>query len=213
MGTNTEIEVKARIEDHTGCKARLDDIAGRGSAFLKEDTYWFLSAERLAGEALPAKPGALPPSGLRVRREWHTGGGGGAPEQTWVTYKIRESGPDKRGIEVNDEHEFEVSSGAEFEGLLARLGLKKGVYKRKRGWKWNYGNICAELAEVDGAVLPDPPRSLGWFVELEILSGPAEANPALGTAKAELLDFLAVIGIAEEKIEPRYYSQLLFEKE
>ncbi|MDR2314447.1 MAG: CYTH domain-containing protein [Spirochaetaceae bacterium] len=210
MGNNTEIEVKARIEDQVDCKARLEGIAGKGTAFIKEDSYWFLSPERSAGEAALEGPGALPPSGLRVRRERYSGGEDGAPEQIWVTYKIRKSSPDKRDIEVNDEHEFEVSDGSGFEDLLVRLGLKKGVCKRKRGWKWKYENICAELAEVDGAVLPEPSRRLGWFVELEVLSDPAEAEFA--AVKAELLEFLARIGIPEEKIEPRYYSQLLFGK-
>ncbi|MDR2211751.1 MAG: hypothetical protein LBO65_09875 [Spirochaetaceae bacterium] len=205
MGKNIEIEIKARIEDPAVCKERLEGLAGEGAAFVKEDAYWLPLNEKKSGRVPPVSAAPLPPSGVRVRRERRTGGE--VPEQTWVTYKIQESGLD--GIEVNEEHEFEVSGGDEFEEFLTRLGLTRGIRKRKGGWKWRHGNITAELAEVAGDAPPAPPRNLGWFVELEILADPAEAETAPRAAGAELLQFLGLLGIAKENIEPRRYSQLL----
>jgi adenylate cyclase class 2 len=204
MGKHIEIELKARVRSYEDCRRRLKELAGEDTPVAKDDGYWFPAA----------RPGA---SSLRVRRERQTGADGQTAEHTLVTYKIKER---RDGIEINDEHEFEVSDGAVFEELLERLGLEKRIGKHKTGWVWRYGGISAELVKVSGrAVFGDTvfgdagtAKDLGWFLELEIL---AVADPegaedeAIAVARGRLLDLLAKTGIGEADLESRYYSELL----
>ena len=61
----------------------------------------------------------------------------------------------------------------------------------------------AELCEVSG-----PRRSLGWFLELEILAEDAAA-PTVAAARQKLLGLLEQLGVPRSRIEERYYSELL----
>jgi adenylate cyclase class 2 len=185
-----EIEVKACVEDHLALKERISLLAPPTLSFEKDDCYW------MAGED---RKGALR-SGVRIRRESLVRPSGEGEEKTLVTYKIKEV---REKIEINDEREFTVSGAAEFEELLRRLGLESGTRKHKQGWAWVLGSVYAELCEVSG-----PRRSLGWFLELEILAEDAAA-PVLAAARRELLALLERLGIPEDRIEARYYSELL----
>jgi adenylate cyclase class 2 len=198
-----EMEIKARAEKQD-CKKRLETIAGQAAAFVKDDAYWFPGR---SGEG--SSGGGLFRSGLRVRREKKAG-----KETVLVTWKKKEK---RDGMEVNDEKEFTVSRGALFEELLYALGLRKKITKHKEGWAWNIDGVTAELAEVSGMYTkpsdftqtdpPDSPRggtlkTLGWFLELEILDDETDA-------RRRLLEVLAKAGIGEAGIENRYYSELL----
>jgi len=214
MGKTTEIELKAHIDNSIDFIKRLTILAGEGLAFSKDDAYWFTvdtqSAVSQAGES-EGKPAnspvsGLPVSGLRIRREK-----AGENEHTWVTWKDKEK---RDGIEVNDEHEFEVTSGADFEELLVRLGLEKRIYKRKQGLSWQYQGITAELCEVSGSGNPQGsehsggPKNLGWFLELEILTKD-DTTETVTAARERLLSLLEQLGVGKENIESRYYSEML----
>jgi adenylate cyclase class 2 len=182
----TEIELKAHVENPEQLKTRLEALAEYRGAFEKADAYWFPQT--------PAPP--IPPSGIRVRREWEAGGEGSPIVH--VTYKTKEV---RKGIEINDEREFDVSSAEEFEALIGLLGFEKRIAKKKKGWAYGRGSINAELCEVEG---------LGWFIELEILSGRKDGE-TLDRAREELLRFLGDLGIGEEALESRYYTEMLSE--
>jgi len=194
MGFVTEIELKAHVDDAGECGKKLSAIAGEGTAFFKDDTYWLVPPSSPAG-----------PSGLRVRHETT-----GETSRTWITWKNKKI---QDQIEVNEEHEFEVSDGGGFEELLVFLGLKKRIYKQKRGRRWRYQGITAELCEVSGGQSPEAPpgsKNLGWFLELEILHEPrSEAPRDTALAREELIALLEKAGIKKEHIESRYYSELL----
>jgi adenylate cyclase class 2 len=206
-----ETELKARVEKQD-CKKRLETIAGQGVVFVKDDAYWFPGFSGLPDEGAGRDPrnGWLPCSGLRVRREKKAG-----KETTLVTWKKKEK---RDGMEINDEREFTVSCGTLFEEFLYTLGLRKKIIKHKKGWAWNIDGVTAELAEVSGITeapnftgdeIPDSSKSgilktLGWFLELEILDCGDET-----AARRRLLDALAKVGIGEASIENRYYSELL----
>jgi adenylate cyclase class 2 len=207
-----EMELKARVEKQD-CKKRLETIAGRGAAFVKDDAYWFPGFSGLPDKEAGGDPrgGGILCSGLRVRREKKAG-----KETTLVTWKKKEK---RNGMEINDEKEFAVSDGALFEELLYVLGLRKKTIKHKEGWAWNIDGITAELVEVSGiytgtpnftsSEIPDSSKSgilktLGWFLELEILDCGDET-----AARRRLLNTLAKAGIGEANIENRYYSELL----
>ncbi|MDR0452638.1 MAG: CYTH domain-containing protein [Treponema sp.] len=184
-----EIELKAWADDPVAVREKLDGLACFNGEFLKEDTYW-------KQEGPGNGPAAVPFSGVRVRKESGRDAGGRARNAVTVTYKYKEK---REGLEVNRETEFSVSDAGPFEGLLGHLGLRPAASKRKSGFSWNYGGITAELAEVAG---------LGWFAELEILSG-NDRPETVSAARHRLLELLAKLGIGEGRIETRYYTEML----
>jgi adenylate cyclase class 2 len=194
-----EIELKARVGDPQALNERLSRLLSRpGLSFEKDDGYW---TEPACRTALPGGGReSLPRPVVRIRKERLVRPGGEAEEKALATYKIKEV---REGIEINDEREFAVSDPACFEELLRRLSLEPGIRKNKRGWAWTAGNIHAELCEVSG-----PNRSLGWFLEIEILAESAEASVTADSRK-QLLDFLEKTGLPRDCIEERYYSELL----
>jgi predicted adenylyl cyclase CyaB len=184
-----EIELKARMDDPGVVREKLDGLALYNGEFLKEDTYW--------KQENPVKgPETLPLSGVRIRRESGRDAVGEAYRIITVTCKSKET---RGGIEVNHEREFSVSDAEAFEELLGQLGLKPAIGKRKSGFSWNYNGITAELAEVAG---------LGWFTELEILAGVDEPE-TVEIARRRLLELLSKLGIGEDRIERRYYTEML----
>jgi adenylate cyclase class 2 len=185
-----EIELKARAEDPQTLKERISLLAPPPLSFEKDDCYW-LAGE---GRASPLR------SGVRLRRERIAYPSGETGEKALVSYKIKEV---RNGIEINDEREFAVDDAAGFEELLQRLGLEPGIRKHKQGWSWVLGAIHIELCEVSG-----PQRSLGWFLEMEIL-GDDPGEPAVAAARQKLLELLERLGIPKSRIEERYYSELL----
>lgn len=187
----TEIELKAWVEEPEALKARISSLACFSASFEKEDAYWYPCS-------VPAF-GTVPQSGVRIRKERDTDAQGRVTQTTWVTYKTKEL---RKGIEVNDEREFTVSEDTIFEELLRRLGLEPGIRKHKQGWAWDYEGIRVELAEVAG---------LGWFVELEII-GNDQGAETITQARTRLLAFLHQIRVGKDKIETRYYTEMLKEK-
>jgi adenylate cyclase class 2 len=189
----TEIELKAWADDPQAIRAKLDSIAEFQGSFEKEDAYWFpMITEKKRGNHLPA-------SGLRVRKEIFTSPEGKSTKNIHVTYKTKEM---RHNIEINDEKEFDVSNAPEFEEFLARLGLEKRKSKSKKGYSYKYQGLTAELTEV---------KSLGWFAELEILTD-NNRSETINAARVQLLDLLAKIGIEKDKIETRYYTEMLASK-
>ncbi|MDR2553029.1 MAG: class IV adenylate cyclase [Treponema sp.] len=206
MGKAIEIELKARPAGYEACRRRLEALAGGEKDFFKDDAYWFPAPSCGCSGVFRNREDLK----LRIRREES-----GGERSILVTRKVKE----KRGeIEVNDEREFSVSDGEVFEDLLTALGFEERIRKQKQGWSWNIEGITAELCEVSGFVLAErsPPPSavnnLGWFLELEILS--AGGDPAeIGAARKRLLDLLEKAGIDQDRIEERYYSAMLAERQ
>ena len=192
----TEIELKAHVKDIDALQSVLCVKAECVGTFEKEDTYWV--SHLLA----PDNPRQLPQ--LRVRREKRSLPGGSVVSATMATYKNKVM---RDGIEVNDELEFEVSQGTEFESFLKNIGFQPDIIsKQKRGWTFSHDEISAELVEVDG---------LGWFIELEIIVnglGPETLEETLTDKREKLLTFLDELGLAREAIESRYYTEMLMEQ-
>ncbi|MHC6203405.1 class IV adenylate cyclase [Breznakiellaceae bacterium SP9] len=183
---STEIELKAWVADPDAVKARLSEIAEYVGYVHKEDQYW---TDRFA-------------NGVRVRNEEAAPANGTKTQSTIVTYKTKET---RDGIEINDEHEFTVSNGGALEDLFLRIGLTPQFSKEKKGWTWKYNDtegaqpITAELLDV---------HSLGYFAELEIVLETAD-DASIQQSRARLFDLLDTIGISRDKIETKYYAELL----
>jgi adenylate cyclase class 2 len=202
-----EIELKAWVDEPLTLKKRLFTQGEYESAYEKDDTYWVFP-ERAVVQVPAQSPatGSFPASGVRVRRERHTGPKGGTEERVLVTYKVKEI---LDGIEINDEREFEVSDGKVFEDLLECLGLCPGSIKKKKGWAWNCSprdsfnpqaaDVRAELSQVEG---------LGWFIELEIIAGDKD-EATIAQGRTRLLSLLDVLEIPRSRIEGRTYTGML----
>lgn len=175
----TEIEVKARIIDKNSTYTVLKTCTKYTHLFCKSDTYW-------------SKPDFGYGSGVRIRRLDEKNPG------AVVTWKKKELRGD---TEVNSEHEFEVSSSADFEALLQELGFAPHIRKKKSGTAWELDDILVELCDIEG---------LGTFIELEILlDNPTEIE--VEAARQRLFAALRTLGVDEAAIERRYYTEMLRE--
>ena len=194
-----EIELKAHVKDSEALKRFLFEKTEYLCAFEKEDIYYFPSS--------PSNPSNIPRSGVRLRGESKTFPDGTVNKAIYVTYKTKEV---RDGIEVNDEKEFEVYSAqyrpAIVSEFLKMLGLEPGFSKHKKGWAFSRDVINAELLEVE---------KLGWFLEIEIVLDDIEGDTTKETTikekKRQLMEFLSELGIEEDAIESRYYSEMLKE--
>jgi adenylate cyclase, class 2 len=195
-----EIELKAHVKDDLqsieALKRLLFEKAEYLCALEKEDIYYF-----------PSSPSNVPLSGVRLRGESKTLPDGTVKKAIYVTYKTKEV---RDGIEVNDEKEFEVYTAQYRPAIvlefLKMLGLEPGFSKRKKGWAFSKDGINAELLEVE---------KLGWFLEMEIVLDDMEGDTTKETTvkekKKQLMEFLSELGIEEDAIESRYYSEMLRE--
>jgi adenylate cyclase class 2 len=192
-----EIELKAHVSDCEAIKLRLHEIACYQHSYTKEDAYWF-AQENGAKMQLPA-------SGIRIRKESICDKSGDKKNTMLVTYKTKEV---RGNIEVNNEKEFLVCGNAinnnnagiaEFENLLHLLGLAPKMTKKKEGFLFVRDAISAELSLVE---------KLGWFIELEIIAE-KDDEATVQNARLRLLDFLRQAGISEDKIETRYYTEMI----
>ncbi|MDR2536703.1 MAG: CYTH domain-containing protein [Treponema sp.] len=191
-----EIEVKAWVDTPESLKQRIDAIARFTGVFDKTDAYWY-SASCIA----------FPASGVRVRKEVMMDGCGdirNGVQITRITYKTKEV---RDNIEVNHEREFTVSDGAAFEELLTTLNLIPIKRKHKTGWAWVYDKDALTIKDgitVELVLL----EQLGYFIELEILAN-NDAPDTVALARQRLLALLDLLGIARNRIESRYYTELL----
>ena len=189
-----EIELKAHVDKPQECKKNISAFACEGEPIFKDDSYWVIPAGK---SCLPAAEETI--LGLRVRRERT-----GKKDLVRVSWKKKEK---RDELEVNEENEFELNTGLadgaeNFEKLLVLLGLEKKLSKRKNGWSWQYNGITIELCEVSGN------KNLGWFLELEIMEAENSAQ-TVTAAREKLLVMLEKSGIGKDKIENRYYADLL----
>ncbi len=122
---------------------------------------------------------------FRIRREEHG---------NTVTYKQKQR---SEGFEVNREHEFTVGDADEFIAFSGYLGYEVYIEKHKQGELYAFGDAGIELSHIEG---------LGWFVEIEIL---VEDQSEVQAARRRLGEVLQKLDISEDKIESRYYNEML----
>ena len=188
-----EIELKAHLIDFELIKKRLSGIGNHHRSYIKSDSYW-LSRYSVV-------------SGIRVRREKGVDKAGNAYESVFVTFKNKTISD---GIEINEEREFTVSDAILFEQMLEELGMYKYMEKEKNGWAWDIPPqiagqppICAEISLV---------KSLGWFLELEIITED-HTGDTVEESRKRLLALLETLEIPQEYIEEKPYAQMLSEIE
>ena len=115
----------------------------------------------------------------------------------FITYK----GPSTDATrQTKEELETPVPDPNAVKAVLRRLGFVDAIYKCKRCSHWRLDDAILTVGEVEG---------LGLFVEVEI---PTEREEDVATNRARLPDFLDRIGIPREKVEIRYFTEMLVEK-
>lgn len=195
----TEVELKARVDDRAALAGRLDGFAKRGQHVIRDDEYWGKTADDK--------------NKIRIRRErFIAADGSTAKTDILVTYKrkSRIKGADGVEAEANDEKECLVSDAEALEAFLSDTGYSVQLKKHKDVEDW-IAQIPAEDGVTDNlqATLElCAVEQLGDFLEIEILS-PTDDEAVLSALHGELEKLLAKTGIPREKIENRYYSELL----
>lgn len=178
-----EIELKARVDDRAAVTAALAVFATPCGEVEKHDTYYALRRQDRTISA-------------RIRRESSAAG-----ERFLLTYKRKERriAADGTETEVNDEKECELSAPEAAETLLADSGFSVSLTKTKRVMQWRHEDALFELCDV-------PP--LGDFLEIELLAETDDAE-TVRHAQERLRALLAKTGIPADKIESRYYRDML----
>lgn len=187
----TEIELKARVADPQAVRDRLNAGAVFRCAVVKNDSYWHKNGTQPDEANAPGRAVKL-----RLREE---------NGNSTVTYKRKEV---RGALEVNDEREFCVTDRDSFEIFLTDLDFSPYRTKRKQTevWDWKAEDgtaVTIELSLVD---------RLGWFVETEILVPEADTAQVEAAAVA-LQSALALCGLGEDDLEPRFYTEMLAEAE
>ena len=114
-----------------------------------------------------------------------------------VTYKER-SHIDK--VEVNVEKEFNVDNKDNFLYLINKLGYYKYIEKVKEGFYFKSNNINIEISHV---------HNLGDFIEIEYI---ADDKKMVDFATNEIYKILDKLNITRDKIEEKYYVEMLKNK-
>ena len=178
-----EVELKAHVDDRDFVVNALNSFATYDVAVQKDDFYWGTVS---GGTKIQA----------RIRRETESGSGENPKSKLYFTYKQKELRQTSAGtqIEVNDEKD-----SLPVEEFFKDLGLKILLEKHKSVVGWHFDDAHIELCSV-------PP--LGDFLEIEILSE-SDDEENVRSCKEKILSLFRRCGIGEEKIENRYYSDLL----
>lgn len=195
----TELEIKARVDDRAALVQKLNVFARRSQHVIRDDEYWGKSADDAHK--------------IRIRRETFISPDGKVcGNDILVTYKrkSRIKGADGVEAEANDEKECTVSDAAALEAFLTDTGYSVQLKKHKDVEDWLAdvpldGNQPSTLtATLELCAVKD----LGDFLELEILA-PTNNEKTLTALHGELEKFLGKAGIPKDKIENRYYSEML----
>ncbi len=185
-----EIELKAHVDNYEKTKTIIESFAHFLGEKNKSDVYWHQPSQN--------------PVQIRVREESAVNSFGKKPKVLTVTYKKKEVRNSANNIayEVNDEKEFTIDNRSSFETFLHDAGFRVVSKKEKHVLQWQYDGVLLELCTITG---------LGNFLELEITSEVQSKTVEKDSLK-KLHATLALSGIELEKIEKRYYNDLLREK-
>lgn len=117
------------------------------------------------------------------------------------------TGKEKRifaGVEQNIEHEFAISDPDQFRLFAAALGYAEFLTKHKHGETFTgKAGLRFDLSHVD---------KLGDYLEIELLLSDESDELQIKAARQRVLHLLTELGFSERDIEPRYYTDMLYEK-
>ena len=193
----TEIELKVHVENRETLIEKLNSFAMYTNCIQRDDFYWGSS------DSCKKK--------IRIRKE---SGVPNEPRETHpeiiVTYKRKELRTNDQGqtIEVNDEKECTISNPEPLEAFLKDIGYSVILKKHKSVMVWMIRANPQRESTVSFELCNVPP--LGDFLEIEILTKD-DSEENIRYAQDKLFELLDMTGIGRDKIEKRYYSEMLRE--
>lgn len=187
-----EIELKAHVDNRTNLIKILNEKAHFINSVTRDDLYY-------GKEGTEHKK-------IRIRKETTQD-----KTQYLITYKRKElkKSDNNISIEVNDEMECTISSPEPLEAFLTDNGFTVALKKHKdvMDWTLNVNDpFLPEQLTCTFELCNVPP--LGDFIEIEILYNGNDSK-IIDYLNNKLLEYLDLCCIPREKIENRYYSELL----
>ena len=194
-----EIELKAWVDDIPATENKINEFAKYIGLTEKRDTFWLKKNTKI---------------GIRIRQET------GKPIiANWKQKSLRQN-----EFEVNTEQEFIIGSTdfindtipnkkneaslksalSNFEDFLKTSDFEINLQTYKSTKTWQHKTEEGDLITIEISYV----ESLGYFIEIEILSEKND-NETVTKAQKELHETLQKCGISKDKIETRYYWQLL----
>ena len=194
-----EIELKAWVDDIPATENKINEFAKYIGLTEKHDTYWRKKNTEI---------------GIRIRQET------GKPIiATWKQKNLRQN-----DFELNTEREFIIGSTdfakdtipnkknetslksalSNFEDFLKTSDFEISLQKYKSTKTWHHKTEESDLITIEISYV----ESLGYFIEIEILSEKND-DETISMAQNCLHETLQKCGINKDRIETRYYWQLL----
>ena len=194
-----EIELKAWVDDVPATENKINEFAKYIGLTEKHDTYWQKKNSEVR---------------IRIRQET------GKPIiATWKQKNLKDG-----SVEINTEREFVIGSteftnetipnerNAEslknaldtFESFLKTSDFQISLQKYKSTKTWHYQTEEFNLITIEISYV----EFLGYFIEIEILSEKND-DETISMAQNCLHETLQKCGISKDRIETRYYWQLL----
>jgi predicted adenylyl cyclase CyaB len=194
-----EIELKAWVDDIPATEEKINSFAKYIGLTEKHDTYWRKKNTEI---------------GIRIRQET------GKPIiATWKQKNLRQN-----EFEVNTEREFIIGSTdfandtipnkknetslksalSNFEDFLKTSDFEISLQKYKSTKTWHHKTEEFDLITIEISYV----EFLGHFIEIEILSEKND-DETISMAQNCLHETLQKCGINKDRIETRYYWQLL----
>ncbi|MCR5699639.1 MAG: class IV adenylate cyclase [Treponemataceae bacterium] len=183
-----EIELKAHIDDVENVRKVLNGFATQKGRSFKRDKYYKISTSASTDGY----------EKVRVRTE---------NGKTYLTFKQKTlmKNPDGTSMEVNTESESEINTSETIELIFKSIGAVLSLEKTKDTEHWIYTSgkyeMHIELCNVG---------NLGNFLEIEVMSDKNDENTVNAIRELEM-QILEKCGIGKDKIESKYYEQLLAE--
>lgn len=191
-----EIELKAHVQDRKKTIKNLEKFASFYAAVEKYDSYY---ENLINGKTIKVRiRKEIPFSTKELENSPKVSAG----KSVIFTYKQKEMHSETGvAIEVNNEHEAYLSDAEPLESFLKDTGFSLSLTKHKTVLSWQFDGILLELCNVE---------RLGDFIEIEVLTETNDSHQ-VEQAQARLRKLLSKCEIPEDKIEKRYYSQMLEE--
>lgn len=184
MSSWFEVEVKVKIDNLKSLKEKIKKIAKFKEKETKDDSYF---STQKSGYPLKA---------FRIRDD---------KQKIIVNLKKRFSKPDKSGIVVKKEFEFELSDKKHIDNffvLIKDFGFKEWLHKRKITEKYSLNKnkkVSLEINQVE---------NLGNYLEIEYLAEKDE----IGKAKKVISETLEKLEIPKSAIDNVGYTKRLYDK-
>lgn len=179
-----EVETKVKIDtkDVKSIRAEIKKLAQFVKKVNKEDIYY--TFKTVSG---------YPEERFRIRK---------SKGKFKLNFKKKQDHMSQLGkkIVAKEEFEFYVDDFKMFDTFLKEFGFKPFAHKVKDSEVYKYNGVRIEINKV---------KSLGWFLELEVLS---KTRKGITVAKRKIEKALRLLKIKKNQIDNTGYTKMLYKK-